>query len=131
MTDGSILSALVSRLYSLIVLLIPLTVPRHDKERSTAQRLLGVKITMPSPFSDDEHLLLITLAVTVVFQLSFFVVAFGFKFDKVRSLLVDNISYWWCDCSFSYAKFNDSALPGLNFISVTIVLYVTIMGAPH
>lgn len=39
---------------------------------------------MPSPFDDDDHLLLITIVVTVVFQLAFFVVAFSCKFDKVR-----------------------------------------------
>lgn len=52
---------------------------------------------MPSPFSDDAHLLLVTLAVTVVFQLAFFVVAFSCKFDKVRSqlmLLIVSLSLW-------------------------------------
>ncbi|CAM9992241.1 unnamed protein product [Pylaiella littoralis] len=38
---------------------------------------------MGSPFDNDDHLLLITLAVTVVFQLAFFFVAFACKFDKV------------------------------------------------
>lgn len=38
---------------------------------------------MGSPFDNDDHLLLITLLVTVVFQLIFFFVAFTFKFDKV------------------------------------------------
>ncbi|CAN0271386.1 unnamed protein product, partial [Scytosiphon promiscuus] len=38
---------------------------------------------MGSPFADDDHLLLITLVVTVVFQLAFFFVAFACKFDKV------------------------------------------------
>lgn len=38
---------------------------------------------MGSPIAGDEHFLLITLIVTVVYQLSFFVVAFSCKFDKV------------------------------------------------
>lgn len=42
---------------------------------------------MGPPIADDDYLLLFTLAVTVVFQLAFFVVAFTFKFDKVRYVL--------------------------------------------
>ncbi|CAN0194124.1 unnamed protein product, partial [Discosporangium mesarthrocarpum] len=38
---------------------------------------------MGSPIPNDDHLLLITLAVTVVMQLSFFSIAATFKFDKV------------------------------------------------
>ena len=38
---------------------------------------------MGSPIADDDNLLLITLIVTVVFQLAFFFVAFACKFDKV------------------------------------------------
>ncbi|CAM9831908.1 unnamed protein product [Ascophyllum nodosum] len=38
---------------------------------------------MGSPIPTDKHFLLITLAVTIVYQLSFFVVAFACKFDKV------------------------------------------------
>lgn len=41
---------------------------------------------MGSPIADDDYLLLITLVVTVVFQLAFFLVAFAFKFDKVRTV---------------------------------------------
>ena len=40
---------------------------------------------MGSPIADDDNLLLITLVVTVVFQLAFFFVAFACKFDKVSS----------------------------------------------
>lgn len=40
---------------------------------------------MGSPFDNDDNLLLITLAVTVVFQLAFFFVAFTCKFDKASS----------------------------------------------
>lgn len=43
---------------------------------------------MGSPFDNDDHLLIITLVVTVVFQLAFFVVAFAFKFDKVRGVWI-------------------------------------------
>ena len=38
---------------------------------------------MGSPIADDDNMLLITLAVTVLFQLAFFFVAFACKFDKV------------------------------------------------
>lgn len=38
---------------------------------------------MGSPIADDDNLLLVTLVVTVVFQLAFFFVAFACKFDKV------------------------------------------------
>lgn len=43
---------------------------------------------MGSPIAGDEHLLLITLIVTVVYQLSFFVVAFSCKFDKVGEVKI-------------------------------------------
>eukprot|EP00903_Cladosiphon_okamuranus_P007252 g7035.t2 len=43
----------------------------------------AIETKMGSPIPNDDNLLLITLVVTVVFQLAFFSVAFACKFDKV------------------------------------------------
>lgn len=64
---------------------------------------------MGSPFDNDDHLLLITLAVTVVFQLAFFFVAFACKFDKVGSRIVNATLVWvpslcFCPHASSYSS---------------------------